>query len=291
MLNKSGYLRHFHACNRHNMGHFRPFYVDGLNYGWVGKELAEELPQSVSGIVPCGDGIALAENLTGFAARSEVLAEAATHISNLRHKKIRNEMYPLVLAWGDEPLAQIDRVAVPWFGIRAFGVHVNGFVRKKDGIYIWVGERALDRRVDPGKLDNMIGGGQPIGLSIRENLRKEAMEEAGIAPAFIDTAKHVRTMRYRMERHGGLRNDTLFIFDLELSENFVPQNTDNEVAAFHLLPAQEVADIVHDTDHFKFNCNIVITDFMVRHGLLGKEHPEYKEIIGFLPDTIPDTFV
>ena len=282
MSEKSGYLRHFHACNRHNMGHFRPFYVDGHNYGWVCEDLAKSLPHDIAGIIPCGDGITFANSITDFATRSGVFAEATNHISKVRNKPIRNEMYPLVLQWGDAPLAQLDRVAVPWFGVRAFGVHVNGFVRKKDGIYIWVGERALDRRVDPGKLDNMIGGGQPIGLSIRENLRKEAMEEAGIVPALIDTAKHVRTMRYRLERNSGLRNDTLFIFDLELAEDFVPQNTDNEVAAFHLLPAAEVATIIHDTDHFKFNCNMVIVDFLVRHGHIGPTHPEYQALMSFL---------
>jgi 8-oxo-dGTP pyrophosphatase MutT (NUDIX family) len=284
MTSSRGYLRHFHACNRHDLAKFVPFYIGGKKLGWVTKELAARLPHEMDFFAPLKDGIMLAAPLDDFTARSEALAKAAMWISERYNRPLRHEMYPVIENWGDQSLAQIDRAAVPWFGVKGFGVHVNGFTRKKDGLHLWIGERAADRLVDPGKLDNMIGGGQPIGLTIEENLIKEAGEEAGIGPALARTAKPVRTISYLVERMHGLRNDVLFVFDLELPENFVPRNTDGEVAAFHLMPLPEVAALVFETDRFKFNCNLVVTDFLIRHGFIGKEDGEYEEIKDFLKD-------
>ena len=44
------------------------------------------------------------------------------------------------------------------------------------------------------------------------------------------------------------------------------------------LPAQEVLEIITQTDDFKFNCNLVMIDFFLRHGILGPDHPEYEAL-------------
>ena len=36
------------------------------------------------------------------------------------------------------------RVFVPHFGVPAYGVHMNGYVRKSDGIHMWIGRRAKE---------------------------------------------------------------------------------------------------------------------------------------------------
>ncbi|MDE1901731.1 MAG: DUF4743 domain-containing protein [Alphaproteobacteria bacterium] len=273
----SGYVRHFIACNRHDLAGFAPLFIGGARYGYVPRELADMLPQTgLFHAVP--DGIALDPSFADFETRSDALMRATRWIAETHGKKLRHEMYAVVEKWGDAPVAQIDRVAVPWFGVRAWGVHVNGFVRKQDGIHLWVGERAADRPADPGKLDNIIGGGQPFGLSVEDNLCKEALEEAGIERALALTARPAPSIDYRVERHGGLRSDTLFIYDLELPSGFTPRNTDGEVAAFHLMPLRDVAALVRDTDRFKFNCNLVIIDFMMRHGFIGPQDMEYEEL-------------
>ena len=81
----------------------------------------------------------------------------------------------------------------------------------------------------------------PIGLTPEQNLCKEAKEEAGIEATLAMTAKKTGEINYRLERHDGLRSDTLFIYDLELPENFTPANTDGEVASFTLMPLSEIA--------------------------------------------------
>ncbi len=42
---------------------------------------------------------------------------------------------------------------------------------------------------------------------------------------------------------------------------------------------QKVADIVKDTYEFKTNCNLVIIDFLVRHGFIEVEDKDYIEIV------------
>lgn len=87
---------------------------------------------------------------------------------------------PSYKKWGDEPLAHIDRLAISMVpGFVVMGVHVNGFVRKPEAFIS--GSASVPKigaliRVN----DNMIGGGLPLGLTIEENLYKEAWEEAGV---------------------------------------------------------------------------------------------------------------
>jgi 8-oxo-dGTP pyrophosphatase MutT (NUDIX family) len=282
MSTQLGYARHFIACNQHDLSRFAPLYIGQQRYGFVSNELAALLPRETGLFVPHGEGLALAPAFENFAARSEALMQATQWIAARYGKPLRNEMYAVIKNWGDEPAAQIDRAAVPWFGIRAWGVHVNGFTRKKDGLYLWIGERAADRPAEPGKLDNLIGGGQPIGLTLEQNLCKEAMEEAGIAATLALTARQAQTIDYRLARKDGLRTDTLFIYDLELPEGYTPHNTDGEVAAFHLISLPEVAALIRDTDKFKFNCTLVVIDFLMRHGFITAQDAEHGELAKWL---------
>jgi 8-oxo-dGTP pyrophosphatase MutT (NUDIX family) len=177
----------------------------------------------------------------------------------------------------------------------AYGLHVNGFVRqpasressdpassgpasgnpRSRDLELWIARRSSDRSVAPGKRDNLIAGGQPVGLSLAQNLIKEAYEEAAIGPELASQAVPVGAITYMFETPPGLKVDCLFIYDLELPADFAPRNTDGEVESFERLPWTRVAEIVRDTDQFKFNCNLVIIDFLIRHGLLRPDHPEY----------------
>ena len=133
--------------------------------------------------------------------------------------------------------------------------------------------------VEPGKLDQLVAGGQPAHLSIRENLTKECSEEADIDAVVAARALPVSAITYRMEIPQGLRCDILYNFDLRLDPDFQPVNTDNEVHAFHLWPIDKVAEIVRDTDDFKFNCSLVVIDFLIRHGMITPDHPEYVDCV------------
>lgn len=275
------FLDHIRACNAHDLSGFRPFELEGHRLGWVRHALAEQLPGVDPGFVVTADQVTLAPEVRDFEARSSVLAHAAQFLVETGAvAALRGEFYPVTPAWGAEPLMRIDRAVVAQFGTPAYGLHVNGFVRQPDGgLSLWIGRRARDREVSPGKLDNMIAGGQPIGLTLAENLVKEAQEEAGIDAALASRAVPVGAVTYRMETEAGLKQDTLFLYDLELDADFVPQNTDGEVERFELWPLDRVAESVRATKDWKFNVNLVVIDFMVRHGWLTPDEPDYLEIV------------
>jgi hypothetical protein len=44
---------------------------------------------------------------------------------------------------------------------------------------------------------------------------------------------------------------------------------------------------VRDSDAFKLNCNLVIIDFLIRHGLLPQEDPDYLPILQGLRSPLP----
>lgn len=275
------FLDHIRACNAHDLSGFRPFELEGHRLGWVRHALAEQLPGVDPGFVVTTDRVTLAPEVRDFEARSSVLAHAAQFLVETGAvSALRGEFYPVMPSWGAEPLMRIDRAVVAQFGTPAYGLHVNGFVRQPDGgLSLWIGRRARDREVAPGKLDNMIAGGQPIGLTLAENLVKEAQEEAGIDAALASRAVPVGAVTYRMETEAGLKQDTLFLYDLELDADFVPQNTDGEVERFELWPLDRVAESVRATKDWKFNVNLVVIDFMVRHGWLTPDEPDYLEIV------------
>lgn len=273
------YLRHLRACNAHDLALYRPFLAAGRRVGWVRHAFAERLRAFPGAFEVSGDAVRLADRLDGFEARSRAVAEAVDRlVEEGEIPSLRREDYGVTTRWGEEPLFRLDRTAVPHFGVRSFGLHVNGFVRRADGPHLWIGRRASDRRIAPGKLDNLVAGGQPFGLGLAENLLKEAEEEAGLDAETARRARPVGAISYLMDNAHGLKPDTLFVYDLELPEGLVPRNTDGEVEEFRLWPVDEVARAVRETDDFKFNVNLVIIDFLIRHGHIGPEHPEYLDL-------------
>ena len=98
--------------------------------------------------------------LSDEAARSRAVADV---ITDLAAKKIVtgvcNELYPVVAHFGDTPSLLLERAAAPHFGIKAFGVHVNGYCRKVDGLHLWVARRSSHKPTWPGRLDHIAAGG------------------------------------------------------------------------------------------------------------------------------------
>lgn len=180
--------------------------------------------------------------------------------------------------WRDEPfdvrneqgavVCTLDRGALPLFGIRAWGVHVNGLV---PGGYLWVGRRSPGKLLDPGKLDHLVAGGVPAGMSALDTLIKEGHEEASLPEALARQAVWMGEIRYDMERPEGLRRDVLECYDLQLPVDFTPRPADGEVVVFEKWPLDRVLEVVRDSDEFKFNVNLVLIDLLLRHGLLQDE--------------------
>jgi thiamine pyrophosphokinase len=153
------------------------------------------------------------------------------------------------------------------------GVHVNGFVRRPDGPHLWVGWRSATKPVAPGQMDHIVAGGIPAGLSPEECLVKEAAEEASLPPEVAARAVPVGRISYVMVNDEGLRRDVLHCYDLELPEGTIPRPQDDEVERFELWPARDLLRVVLEAGPVKFNVNLVLADFFLRHGLLDTLTP------------------
>lgn len=277
-------MHHIRRCNAYDPAAYRPFLVAGRRIGSVNLNVLAALLAMPAYFEKAGDGVALAEHCADHGARSAAFAEAAAKLSGEGLiGPLLTEKYVVVRQWGDPPLAEIDRAAISAFGLPAFGVHVNGFVNTPDGLKLWIGRRSLDRRVEPDKLDNIIAGGQPAGLSVAENLIKEAGEEAGLSRDLAASARPVGVLSYCMAGEKGLKPDTLFVYDLELFPDFVPRNTDGEISRFYLIDAVEVLEMLREGEAFKFNVPLVLIDFFIRHGILRPdEESDYVRLVAGL---------
>ena len=274
------FLDRIGECATAELGRYLAFRVDGVRVGLVGSAFAERLRRIPDVFRVSEEAVDLADDVRGFADRTEAVGVA---LRRLAEEGLiagwRDEDYPVGTSFTEAPLFRMERAAVPLFGVRAYGVHMNGFTRDADGLKMWIGRRSLDKPTGPGKLDQLVAGGQPAGISLRENLIKECREEAGIPPEMSAGAVPVGTVSYCTERPEGLRDDVLFNFDLKLPSDFRPHNTDGEIQAFYLWPIERVIEAVRDTDDFKFNCALVIIDFLIRRGFIQPDHPEYVDLV------------
>jgi 8-oxo-dGTP pyrophosphatase MutT (NUDIX family) len=262
--------RHVEACNNiASPGHLIPFRIGDDQVGWLGDDLARALAFFPRDVHFDARGAALAGKLRAEGGRTAALERIAMSLAGRGHFRLRDEPFD-VRATPDGPvLARLDRGALPAFGVISQGVHVNGYVRRADGLHLWVGWRSPRKPVAPGQMDNIVAGGIPAGLTPEECLVKEAAEEASLPADLAARAVPAGRISYVMANEEGLRRDVLHCYDLELPEGVVPRPQDDEVERFELRPAAEVLREVAEADRVKFNVNLVLVDFFLRHGMLG----------------------
>ena len=124
-----------------------PFLVEGRCMGRMDPAFAAKLREFERLFVRVEDGIELSPSLRTPAQRSEAMRELVAALAERGDlPPLRNELYPLVRHWGEEPLLLIERSAAQRFGIRTFGVHVNGIVQGVEGLSIWAARRSTRRR-------------------------------------------------------------------------------------------------------------------------------------------------
>jgi 8-oxo-dGTP pyrophosphatase MutT (NUDIX family) len=257
-----------------------PFVADGVTVGYVTPAFASSLGEFADVFQLGPRGLALHPALDTYDKRTRRVNDV---LKVLRERGAvphwRNENYRVSASFHAPAAFEMERAAATLFGITAYGVHLNGFVRDKHSLSMWIGRRSRSAAVEPGKLDQLVAGGLPAKLTISENLAKEASEEASIPADLVAQAKPAGTVSYCTDWQGGLKRDVLFVFDLELPPDFVPCNSDGELDAFTLLPIADVMATARETADFKFNCSLVVIDFLIRHGVIGPDEPDYTELV------------
>ena len=273
-------LRWIQRCHDYQLNQFRPFYVAGYKVGWI---LPEDLPlfeQSPALFAVESERVELLGEPSSPKERSAQL--------DVVLRQWRDQGY--INGWRDEhylisdgegtPLFSIERSATALLGVLNLGVHLNGFVRRTDGIWLWMARRARNRPRYPGKLDQMVAGGMTAYQSPQQVMKRECQEEAGVPMTLAETLKSVGLVTLcHHNSKGQLRREIIYTYDLELPETFQPCNQDGEVEEFQLMPIAEVMRLVAETDDIKINCNLVVLDFLVRHSILHADQACYAELV------------
>ena len=266
-------------CQRRDVARFRRFVVAGLPVGWIAQGLADRLRGFPDVFTVSDDGVRVVEVLDGFEARSRAIGDA---ILRLREEGWfpgwRNEAFAVAPAFHAPPLLQIERGAARAFGIRCYCVQLNGIVRRDGKLQTWIARRSLSKPVGPGKLDQIVGGGVPVGVGLRDNLIKECAEEASIPAALARRAQPVGAVAYLMQDAGICDDEVMFNYDVVLPPDFTPLNTDGEVTGFELWPLARVKATLAGGDDFLFDVALSLIDFLIRHDVVGPSDPDFIEI-------------
>ena len=269
---------HIRACNNYDPARVVPLTAGNERVGLLRRDNAEALRRFPEVFAAGEDKVELVARGDVAAVSRAIDAVIEALVSEGRVPKWRNETFDAAPRWGARPIFRLDRGAVPFFGTRAYGVHLNGYLRQGNKLWLWVGRRSAEKQVAPNKLDNLVAGGIGNGHGVDETLLKEGEEEASIPRSLLSHAISTSAVSYRMETKLGIRDDVMFVYDLEMPADFVPKNRDGEIVHFELMPASAVLERIRTTSDFKFNVNLVILDFAVRHGLLRPDDPEYLDV-------------
>lgn len=195
-------------------------------------------------------------------------ANAALHADGLI-RAWRDETYPVLTQDDGTLLATFERAASRFWGTVTFGAHCNGYVAGADGRpeRLWLARRALTKPTDPGKLDNLIGGGVPYGQSPGEAVLREGWEEAGLRPEQMQGLQPGRILRLARDIPEGFQLESISVYDLALPPALLPQNQDGEVGELMCLPIGAALDQAAG-DAMTVDAALVTLDFALRHHLL-----------------------
>jgi isopentenyldiphosphate isomerase len=185
---------------------------------------------------------------------------------------------------------QIERFSAPLFGIATRGAHMTAYTFVAGEMKIWIPRRSPNLFTYPNKLDTTVAGGVKAQHSPLQCIIEEADEEASLPTKYVRKhAKSVGVLTYMTlsKRSGLIHPDVLYVFDIELPPEIIPTPQDGEVSEFKLLSVNEIKEAMVNRE-FKSNCNLVMIDFFIRHGILiPDEEPDYVEIQTKLHSSIP----
>lgn len=268
------------------------FEIEGAQVGWIPPQVVSQLaryPQVFNS--PQGGAVALCSNLDSYEKRSEAVDAVLQTLRKEGNfpflKGWRNERYSVMPRFCDPPLMWMERAATSLFGVKRYGVHVNGYTVSDGGeVSMWLARRSPTKQTYPGMLDHVAAGGLAAGVGIKHTLVKECEEEACIPADIAEKAKPVTTISYTYVEEGEVFPESQFVFDLELPLKFKPRIGDGEVQEFYLLPIDKVKELLASED-FKPNCAMVVLDFLIRHSFIEPDsEPYYQEFVAGLHQTV-----
>jgi 8-oxo-dGTP pyrophosphatase MutT (NUDIX family) len=259
-----------------------PFRVDGRIVGELDPPRALALARFPDVFAVGAGDVRFAPHLTDAASRTAAAAMVARALADEGQlSPWRGERYAVGSQPDGTPLFLLERAAARYFGIRTFAVHVNGAARRDGDAAMWIARRSPHKAIDPGLLDNLVGGGVAAGATVAETLAKEAWEEAGLPAALTRTARPAGTLEIRRGQPDGLQVETIFVYDLDLADDTAPTNRDGEVAEFGLVSPDEAAQLTANEsgpDVVTADASLVIADWLMRHNHVQRNTPAWSAL-------------
>lgn len=184
----------------------------------------------------------------------------------------RDEPFPLLSPTTGQVRAVFERASARFWGTLTLGAHCNGWGAGPNGQpeALWIARRSPTKATDPGKLDNLVGGGVPWGQTPWEALVREGFEEAGLSPAQMARATPGRVIELDRDIPEGRQFERLHVFDLQLLPGETPINQDGEVAEIGLWSVRD-ACAAAATSAMTVDAALVTLDFLLRRRLLTPE--------------------
>jgi 8-oxo-dGTP pyrophosphatase MutT (NUDIX family) len=259
---------------------YLPLRVHDETVGWLTPERARRLAGWHDYFTVSDAAVDCTPSLATAAARTAAFAEVAHKLADDGALTAwRDERYAVAAQPGATALFEIERAAARYFGVHTFAAHANGVVGNPDRWRMWLARRSSTKPIDPGLLDNLVGGGIPSGASVGDTLTREAWEEAGIASLLASEAHRAGAVEIRRDQPDGLQRETIYVHDLWLPAAFVPANQDGEAVEHRLGDPEEVLALTA-TDDVTADASLVIVDFLLRHGHIAAGDPSFAALDG-----------
>jgi 8-oxo-dGTP pyrophosphatase MutT (NUDIX family) len=247
-----------------------PVVANGCVVGRVDASRARELARFPDVFDVDRDAVRIRDELSTVQARSDALDTVARALAeDGRLTRWRNERYAVAPVPGVASLFLLERAAARYFGIATQAAHLNAITSRDGERCMWIARRSVSKSIDPGLLDNLVGGGIATGATIAGTIVKEAWEEAGIPQELAATARLAGAVHIFRAQPDGIQDETIHVHDVDLPAEFTPVNQDGEVSAFRLETIARVAELAGNDsveDVVTADAALVIVDWLLRHG-------------------------
>jgi 8-oxo-dGTP pyrophosphatase MutT (NUDIX family) len=159
----------------------------------------------------------------------------------------------------NQRVAIVERGVARLLGIATRAVHLVGYAPSGQ---LWVQQRSLDKAIDPGLWDTLVGGVVPVSDNLTTALVRETWEEAGIK---LDGVQQLRAggrvlVQHPNARDGGMGYvvEQIDWFAGAIPDGITPVNQDGEVAQFALLQPFELKAQM-ESSLFTLDASLILT--------------------------------
>jgi 8-oxo-dGTP pyrophosphatase MutT (NUDIX family) len=270
----------------------RALRIDGSDVGWIDSDRAQMLARFADVFAVHADRVELTDRRLSddkdvlLDTRSRSVARCVRALAEEGAlTQWRNEQYGVRERFADPPRLLLERAAARFFGVRTYAAHGNGVTGEPAAPSMWLARRSPHKAIDPGMLDNLVGGGIAWGSAPFDTLVKEAWEEAGITAPLARLAQRGGTIDMARDVPDGLQRETIYAYDLWLPHDFVPVNQDGEAVEHRCVDLPAVARLLANEsgpDVVTVDATLVAVDFLLRHGAVEPDSAEYVRLSALL---------